>query len=126
MVSMSVPSPFQKFRKRDGLVVSFTEAKIANAIYKAGLAAEKSEGQPFSREEADRIAADVVAQLDNPLCEYYVQPNAKGERIPAIEDVQDLVEIILAEHKLPATVAAYKRYRKIRERARDATSPGGT
>ena len=120
MVSMSVPSPFQKFRKRDGLVVSFTEAKIANAIYKAGLAAEKSEGQPFSREEADRIAADVVAQLDNPLCEYYVQPNENGERIPAIEDVQDLVEIILAEHKLPATVAAYKRYRKIRERARDA------
>lgn len=118
-------SPFLKFRKRDGLVVPFTAEKIANAIYKAGQAAASQEGRAFTREEAAKIAQDVVAQLDNPLCEYYVQPDGEGRRIPNIEDVQDVVEITLSEHRLPATVAAYKRYRKSRERARQAIRVSG-
>ena len=69
---------------------------------------------------AKHVAKEVILQLDNPLCEYYIQPDEHGERIPQIEDVQDLVEIVLAENKLADTVAAYKRYRKIRERARQA------
>ena len=118
MVAASSPESFRSFRKRDGLVVPFNMSKIANAVYKAGVAAE---GKAFTKAMAESVAKDVVEQLDNPLCEYYVQPSSpSGERIPAIEDVQDLVEIILAEHKHPETVAAYKRYRKIRERARDA------
>jgi anaerobic ribonucleoside-triphosphate reductase len=113
-------TPFLKFRKRDGLVVPFTIQKIATAIYKAGQAAASQEGREFTREEAENLAQDVVHQLDNPLCEYYVNADAKGNRIPNIEDVQDVVEITLSEHRLPATVAAYKRYRKSRERAREA------
>ncbi|MGN0866895.1 MAG: anaerobic ribonucleoside-triphosphate reductase, partial [Oligosphaeraceae bacterium] len=118
-------SPFQKFRKRDGLVVPFTTEKIATAIYKAGQAAATQEGRAFTRDEAEAIARDVVGQLDNPLCEYYVQPDGEGLRIPNIEDVQDVVEITLSEHRLPATVAAYKRYRKSRERARQAIRVSG-
>lgn len=113
-------TPFRKFRKRDGLLVPFTTQKIATAIYKAGQAAASQEGREFTREEAENLARDVVQQLDNPLCEYYVNADAKGNRIPDIEDVQDVVEITLSEHRLPATVAAYKRYRKSRERAREA------
>ncbi|MCQ2397560.1 MAG: ATP cone domain-containing protein, partial [Lentisphaeria bacterium] len=116
----SQTSPFKSFRKRDGMLVPFIEKKIATAIYKAGQAAASQEGRPFTEEEAEKIAADVVAQLNNPLCEYYVQADEKGNRVPAIEDVQDVVEITLSEHRLPATVAAYKRYRKSRERAREA------
>ncbi len=111
---------FKFFRKRDGLLVPFQAAKIANAVLQAGQAAARAEGGTFDEKMAEHIAQDVVQQLDNPLCEYYIQPDEKGERIPAIEDVQDLVEIILAENKLSATVAVYKRYRKIRERARQA------
>ncbi len=113
-------TPFSHFRKRDGMLVPFDENKIATAVFKAGQAASNQDGTPFTKEQAARIAADVVAQLDNPLCEYYVAEDADGKRIPAIEDVQDLVEIVLAEHNLPGIVAAYKRYRKCRERARDA------
>ena len=106
-------TPFLKFRKRDGMIVPFTARKIATAIYKAGQAAAEQEGRPFTREEAEDIAADVIRQLDNPLCEYYVQSEADGSRVPK-------VEITLSEHRLPATVAAYKRYRKSRELARQA------
>ena len=49
-----------------------------------------------------------------------MQSEADGSRVPNIEDVQDVVEITLSEHRLPATVAAYKRYRKSRELARQA------
>ncbi len=121
MSSTASHCPFQFFRKRDGLLVPFREEKIAKAIYKAGEAASRmSGGTLFSQETANRIARDVVQQLDNPLCEYYTFPDSDGNRIPKLEDVQDMVEITLAENKLSATVAAYKRYRKMRERARAA------
>lgn len=121
MSSTGSHCPFQFFRKRDGLLVPFREEKIAKAIYKAGEAASRmSGGTLFSQETANRIARDVVQQLDNPLCEYYTLPDSDGNRIPKLEDVQDMVEITLAENKLSATVAAYKRYRKMRERAREA------
>jgi len=119
-MSVSSGVPFRFFRKRDGFLVPFQKEKIAKAVLKAGEAASREEGKPFDPKLADQIADDVVAQLNNPLCEYYTVPDAKGERVPALEDVQDMVEIILAENKLSATVAAYKRYRKIRERARKA------
>lgn len=118
MATSTIQVPFQSFRKRDGMIVPFIQKKIATAIFKAGQAAQALEGRAFTEEEAAEIAADVVSQLNNPLCEYYVQEDAEGKRIPDIEDVQDVVEITLSEHRLPATVAAYKRYRKSRERAR--------
>lgn len=112
--------PFQYFRKRDGLLVPFRPEKIANAILKAGEAASRQDGTEFTKELAEQIADKVVRQLNNPHCEYYTLPDADGNRIPNLEDVQDMVEITLAENKLPSIVAAYKRYRKIRERARAA------
>ena len=45
-------------------------------------------------------------------------PDDEGAAHPDIEDVQDLIEIVLAEQLSPI-VAAYKRYRKQRELARE-------
>ena len=98
--------PFQFFRKRDGLLVPFREEKIANAIFKAGEAASRQSGSIFTRETAERIAHEVVKQLDNPNCEYYTLPDADGNRIPKLEDVQDMVEITLGEKKMAGPGAA--------------------
>lgn len=124
-MSNQIQPQFKYFRKRDGLLVPFQSQKIASAVYKAGEASVRGGGEAISRELAGRIADDVVAQLANPLCEYYTAPDASGQSIPALEDVQDLVEIVMAENKLSDAVAAYKRYRKMRERARAAIQVRG-
>jgi anaerobic ribonucleoside-triphosphate reductase len=109
---------FMLFRKRDGTEVRFRRDKIENAIHKAGEASGRRTGVEFDPVVARRVTDRVLDQLDNPLCEYYVFPDAQGRRTPCIEDVQDLVEITLAELGQPDVVAAYKRYRKQREVAR--------
>jgi anaerobic ribonucleoside-triphosphate reductase len=109
---------FQGFRKRNGMVVPFRIEKIETAISRAAEAVARKEGVQLDDSIASRICRRVVAELNNPLCEYYVQTNDIGERIPKIEDVQDLVEIVLSEEGYSSIVAMYKRYRKQRERAR--------
>ncbi|HOG50935.1 MAG TPA: anaerobic ribonucleoside-triphosphate reductase, partial [Lentisphaeria bacterium] len=120
MTGNGEPVPFQYFRKRDGHLVPFRPEKIAQAVLKAGEAAARQNGEEINDSIATAIADEVVAQLDNPLCEYYTLPDEDGQRIPQLEDVQDMVEIVMSEHNLSATVAAFKRYRKMRERARAA------
>ncbi len=109
---------FEGFRKRNGMVVPFRREKIARAIARAADAVSRHEGIEFDRGLSERITDQVIEQLGNPLCEYYVYPDDDGRRLPAIEDVQDLVEIVLAEDGQSAIVATYKRYRKQREMAR--------
>ncbi|MGN0880582.1 MAG: anaerobic ribonucleoside-triphosphate reductase [Oligosphaeraceae bacterium] len=120
-MTMHIETPFQFFRKRDGLLVPFRPDKIACAIWKAGEAAmRQDDGLEFSHEQAEDIAARAISQLDNPLCEYFVAPDEEGRRIPDLEDVQDMVEVTLAESHLAPVVSSFKRYRKSRERARAA------
>lgn len=109
---------FALFRKRDGTVVRFRRDKIESAVQKAGEAVARRAGVDFDPAVAKQVADRVIDQLDNPLCEYYVFPDAENQRVPCIEDVQDLVEITLSELGHADTVAAYKRYRKQREVAR--------
>ena len=114
-------APFRYFRKRDGKLVTYREEKIANAILKAANATARKTGLISVDEQMARdMAAEVTAQLDNPLCEYYTQPDAEGKRIPALEDVQNLVEIVLADRGFSQILSAFKRYRKTRELARNA------
>ena len=120
MSTTSDPGPFRFFRKRDGLLVPFRREKISSAILKAAVAAAREGAPALSESKAHEMADEVVAQLDNPLCEYYTATNKEGLRIPMLEDVQNLVEIILAENGLMQILTAYKRYRKMRERARSA------
>lgn len=121
---------FNGFRKRDGTVVPFRREKIEKAIRLAAEAVARREGAVFGEDLPVRIAERVLRQLDDARGEYYVFADEHGQRIPAIEDVQDLVEITLAEQGCTSMVAAYKRYRKQRDlarrriRVRDAVTSG--
>ncbi len=112
-------APFDGFRKRNGMIVSFRRAKIELAITRAAEEVNRRDGVPFSESMAQRVTDLVLSQLNDPRSEYYVYPDEKGQRTPHIEDVQDLVEIVLAEQGHTTVVAAYKRYRKHRELARE-------
>lgn len=109
---------FDGFRKRSDLVVPFRKDKIERAIHRAVVAVARNLGMEPNRKIAPAIADRVVEQLNTPSSEYYVCPDENDLRIPNIEDVQDLVEILLAESGETMLVASYKRYRKKRELAR--------
>lgn len=115
---MTTTEMFDGFRKRDGTLVPFRREKIERAVRMAAEAVARREGLTFSEDLQSRITDRVVQQLNDPSSEYYVFPDAEGRRVPEIEDVQDLVEITLAEQGWTSIVAAYKRYRKQRELAR--------
>ena len=117
---------FDGFRKRAGHVVAFSRAKIEDAIQHAVEAAARSQGQEPNAELAGSITSRVIEQLNAPTSEYYVYAEPDGQRIPNIEDVQDLVEILLAESGETMIVATYKRYRKRRDTARKRIRVRGT
>ncbi len=118
MSTVTQDQQFAGFRKRSGLVVPFRVEKIEMAVQRAVEAVARSLGTEAGTDLAPTIAQRVVEQLNTPVSEYYVYPDENEGRIPCIEDVQDLVEIILAEAGETMIVAAYKRYRKRRELAR--------
>ncbi len=109
---------FHGFRKRNGMIVPFRSSKIETAVLRAAQAIAREEGSLPDKALAKRIADKVIGELNNPLCEYYVYSDNDGQRIPHIEDVQDLVEIVLSEEGQSAIMATYKRYRKQRDVAR--------
>ncbi len=109
---------FNGFRNRYDFVVPFHPEKIERAVQRAVEAVARSQGETPRQDLAARVAMRVVQQLDTPASEYHVPQDETGQRIPRIEDVQDLVEIVLAEAGETLVVAAYKRYRKRRDVAR--------
>ncbi|MBN2702666.1 MAG: anaerobic ribonucleoside-triphosphate reductase [Pontiellaceae bacterium] len=117
---------FDGFQKRSGLVVPFSWQKIELAIDRA--VDEVARKQQVAKNEglASKVTENVLKQLNTPQSEFYVHPDSNGKRIPRIEDVQDLVEIVLAEQGETLVVAAYKRYRKQREIARRNIRVRGT
>ncbi|MFO7767806.1 MAG: anaerobic ribonucleoside-triphosphate reductase [bacterium] len=109
---------FDGFRKRTGLVVPFQLEKIEQAVRAACAAVEREQDYHAPDELPGRVTERVVDQLQRPDSVYFVRPDEEGKRIPRIEDVQDLVEIALAEEGEPLIVTSYKKYRKRREVAR--------
>ena len=94
------------FRKRDGTVVPFHREKIEQAVRKAAEAVARREGTVFNAVLPGRIADRVVEYLNDPQSEYYVFPDEHGQRVPEIEDVQDLVEITLTDQGCTSIVSA--------------------
>ncbi|WP_071521680.1 ribonucleoside triphosphate reductase, partial [Neomoorella thermoacetica] len=94
----------KKIIKRDGRVVDFDEERIINAIYKA---AQAVGGQ--DRCQASQLANQVTALL----AEKFV------DRLPTVEDVQDLVEKVLIENGHARTAKAYILYRQQHAEWRD-------
>ncbi len=85
-------------RKRDGRLVPFEEKKIAGAIQKAVRAVGGTD-----MDKAGQIARQVVGILEVIY---------KDERVPTVENVQDLVEKILIENGHAKVAKNYILYRK--------------
>ncbi|MFA6449724.1 MAG: ribonucleoside triphosphate reductase [bacterium] len=93
-------------RKRDGRLQEFQTERITDAIYKAFEAVGRPE-----RERAEEVARRVCATL----AIFY-----KGDRIPAVEEVQDLVEEKLVEMGYAEIAKAYILYRDQHAKFREA------
>jgi ribonucleoside-triphosphate reductase len=91
-------------RKRDGRLVPFEQDKISLAIQKAVRAVNGTD-----MDKAGKIAREVGGILEVIY---------KDDRVPTVENVQDLVEKILIEKGHAKTAKAYILYRKQRESLR--------
>ncbi|MDD5341356.1 MAG: ribonucleoside triphosphate reductase [Patescibacteria group bacterium] len=86
-----------KLKKRDDRIVDFDLSKVELAIYKA----MEGVGDP-NKKKAKKIALDVEKELNKKFHE---------RSIPAVEEVQDLVEVALIKNKQIKTAKAYILYR---------------
>ncbi len=96
--------PVKRIVKRDGRVVDFDRSRIYNAIRKAMLSVDKYD---------EELLQKVVDHVLEVLAVKY-----GSERIPHVEDVQDIVELALVRFDLYEVAKAYILYRKERERIR--------
>ncbi len=104
-----------RVRKRDGRLVDFDEAKIADAIHKASCAVGRD----------DRFLAEELAGVVT----LFLEKRFTGA-VPGIEEIQDMVEKVLIETGHAKMAKAYILYRERRARAReqvhvDRGGPGG-
>jgi len=97
----------KSIKKRDGSVVKFDLDKVTNAIFKA--MKETGEG---TVEDAAKVAASVKAELEKRCRE------DKAKCVPAVEEIQDIVEKQLILHKFVTTSKAYILYREKRSELR--------
>ncbi|MEW6007898.1 MAG: anaerobic ribonucleoside-triphosphate reductase, partial [bacterium] len=92
-------------RKRDGRLVSFLPEKITEAVFKA----TRAIGEP-DRKKAEKITRQVVAAISVIY---------KDERVPTVENVQDLVERMLIEDGYAEVAKAYILYREQHAKLRE-------
>lgn len=93
--------------KRDGKIVDFNTDKIKSAIMKAlEITGESS--------NPERVAEDITNKVMEILTAKF-----HSRSIPAVEEIQDIVEIALIENKLIKTAKAYIIYRDQRNRLRE-------
>lgn len=103
---MVVTSRVKEIRKRNGYIVNFDPEKITEAIYRAAKAVGGH----------DRSTA--VALTDKVLD--VINQRYHERSIPAVEEVQDIVEKVLIEAGHAKTAKTYILYREQRERKRSA------
>ncbi len=90
--------------KRDGRIVKFDLKRIRNAIKKAMKSTKK-----YDRKTLDKVLRYIVEVIN----EKYT-----GEKIPTVEEIQDIVEFALVKFDLYEVAKAYILYRKEREKIR--------
>ncbi len=93
-------------RKRDGKLVPYDNYKIANAIFKA---AEAVGGKDFG------AALTLAKQVEE-----VIGARFHSNSIPAVEEIQDIVEKVLIEQGHARVAKAYILYREQHRRARSA------
>ena len=97
---------FSQVVKRTGEIVPFTPERITNAIYRAAV-----EVGGHDRATADKLTDQVIA---------YLEAHMPSGHIPAVEEIQDVVEKILIENRHAKVAKAYILYRDERARVRQA------
>jgi len=98
----------REIKKRDGRVVSFDEKKISNAIFKAMRAVGEA-----NRGKAEIMADQVTLILDKRF---------DGHSIPAVEEIQDIVEEVLIKNRQVAVAKTYILYRELHNKIRNINS----
>ena len=93
-----------KIKKRNGSIVDFDRTRIEHAIEKACVATGVTVASEFYSSVTDDVTELIEGKFD--------------ERIPGVEDIQDVVEMMLAERGLFEVAKAYILYRKEREAVR--------
>jgi len=94
-----------KVKKRDGRIERYRREKIESAIRKAV--------------DAVREKVDIDTLVDD------VEEKIKGRKIITVEEIQDVVESVLVEHKLYKVAKAYILYRKKRAEIRKVAATLG-
>jgi len=95
---------FTKIRKRNGKIVKYDEAKIAEAIGKAG----KATGE-FGEDVAKKLAKKVAKEANEKI----------RRKMPTVEELQDVVEDVLLGSRHRTTAKAYILYRQKRSELRE-------
>ncbi len=98
---------FKTIRKRDGETADFDAEKITSAIAKAGAATGE-----FDYDTAGRLTLKVLN-----LAQHVI-----GDRIPSVEEIQDMVEEVLLSSVYRRTAKAYIIYRDQHARIREITT----
>ena len=94
------PFKILKVRKRDGRIVEFAPEKITNAIYKAASAVAHSEGKKPDRKICEELTKKVVTILEFQF---------SGKETPSVEEIQDIVEKVLADPDLQTLGGTYSK-----------------
>ncbi|MDR3167311.1 MAG: ribonucleoside triphosphate reductase, partial [Treponema sp.] len=99
--------------KRSGVVEEYDQTKIANAAVKAFIAVNPGEREDIRARKTEDLTRRVEEMIEEMMAGRH--PNS----IPAIEEIQDLVENALIEARETATAKAYILYRAKHEAMRD-------
>lgn len=105
---MKFKTVIKRIKKRNGKIESFRPAKIEKAI----LAAFKAAGED-GKETASTITVRVIGEMEKRF---------NGTIVPEVEQVQDLIEKILAEEGFEKTYRAFTLYRELHRKMREVTS----
>lgn len=105
-MAIKISTPFKSVKKRDGRLVPFDVERIKSAIYRAMEAA----GEGNLARDPERVRERVIREL--------VKKYPPGY-IPAIEEIQDIVEVALIMLDFAKTAKAYIVYRTKRTEIRE-------
>ncbi len=110
IISVGESFPVKRIVKRDGRVVRYDRNRIRKAVTQAMKAAG------YSPEEA-QAAEDITRRVEEFLRDFMKDRHPNS--VPAVEEIQDLVEQALVEHGDSALVKTYIVYRSRHEDIRD-------
>ncbi len=94
-----------KLRKRSGEIVDFDSNKIENAIYKAALSVDVDD-----KLLAKKLTTEVIEKINSKF---------HKNSIPAVEEIQDIVEEVLISNKLIKIAKSFIIYRDQHRQLRD-------